>query len=58
MLKEMNLEIDRKCFGSLILDYEFEDFVKCRVLIDGWYKATIYAKNREEAIKLFREGNY
>ena len=58
MLKEMNLEIDRKCFGSLILDYEFEDYVKCRVLIDGWYKATIYAKNREEAIKLFREGNY
>ena len=54
----MNLEIDRKCFGSLILDYEFEDYVKCRVLIDGWYKATIYAKNREEAIKLFREGNY
>ena len=54
----MNLEINRKCFGSLILDYEFEDSVKCRVLIDGWYKATIYAKNREEAIKLFREGNY
>ena len=58
MLKEMNLEIDRKCFGSLILDYEFEDYVKCRVLIDGWYKAKISAKNREEAIKLFREGNY
>lgn len=58
MLKEMNLEIDRKCFGSLILDYEFDDSVKCRVLIDGWYKATIYAKNREEAIKLFREGKY
>lgn len=62
MTREMNLEIARQCFGSLILDYEweFEDEtgVYCRILNDGWYVGYLTARNREEAIEKFLSGNY
>ena len=60
----MENEIARKCFASLVLDVEYpgdEDipaYVKCRVLVDGWYRATIYAANREEAISRFYSGEW
>lgn len=58
MTKPRDELIARKCFASLWLDYEWEDFVSCRVLIDGWFKANLYAKDCEEAIDKFMKGDY
>ena len=60
-MTELNQEIARKCFASLVLDYEypgdelhgFEPFASGRVLIDGWYKADISASNRDELVEKF-----
>ena len=49
----MNLEIARRYFASLILDYESEFGVTCRVLIDGYYHSTFTAENRQAAIEKF-----
>lgn len=58
MLKELNECIDSKAFASLILDYEYDDYVSCRILIEDLFKARITAKNRTEAIEIFRGGQY
>ena len=63
---ELNQEIARRCFASLILDYEitqadinesgfygFIPHVTCRVLIDGYYHSTFTAENRQAAIEKF-----
>lgn len=50
---ELNIEIARRCFASLVLDYEFNDFVSCRVLIDGYYCSSFIASSREAAIEKF-----
>lgn len=62
MLKPMNECIDCVAFGSLILDYEFNEadglpaYVSCRVLIEDLYQTTIHAASRDEAIEIFRSG--
>ena len=58
MLKELNECIDCKAFASLILDYEFTNCVSCRVLIEDLMYARIQAKNRDEAIQIFRSGSW
>jgi len=66
MANEMNLEIARKCFASLVLDHEWKGCpelklkpaVYCRVLVDGWYVDAIYAPNREVAIEKFMSKNW
>lgn len=58
MLREMNELLAARGFGALILDYEWQDLVSCRVLIDGWYAATIHAANRDDAIKMFESGEW
>lgn len=66
MFKSKEECIARKAFGSLILDYEWEEdklfnlppCVSCRVLIDGTYKTTIHAETREEAINIFMSGEW
>ena len=51
-------------FAALILDAEYpaeyglSACVFCTVLIDGWYRARIVAKSREEAIKKFETTDY
>ena len=52
---ELNQEIARKYFASLILDYEYTDIVFCRVLIDGYYHSTFTAANRQVAIEKFND---
>ena len=56
MRKGRNECIDCRGFGSLILDYEWPDCVSCRVLIEDLYQTTIHAKDRAEAIEIFRTG--
>ena len=58
MLREKNEVIAVKCFASLGLDYEFSDYVSCRVLIDGWYDCGLIATSRDEAIEKFLSGKY
>ena len=56
--------IYKKCFASLILDYEFKGsdglppYVSGRVLVDGYFHSHISAGSREELIKNFINGNY
>lgn len=65
-MKDMNLPIARKCFAVLYLDSEYnadsilglESFVYCRVVVDGWYKDSISAATREEAIEKFYNGDW
>lgn len=52
-MSELNVEIARRFFASLILDYEFDNFVSCRVLIDGCFCRSLVASSREEAIEKF-----
>lgn len=52
-MHELNIEIARRFFASLILDYEFENCVSCRVLIDGYYCSSFIAPSREAAIEKF-----
>lgn len=54
MLRELNECIDCKGFAALILDYEWSDYVSCRVLIEDLYQGRIQAANRQEAIEKFR----
>lgn len=49
-------EIATKCFAHLYLDSEYEDIVFCRVTIEDVYQGIFTAKNREEAIEIFRSG--
>ena len=50
----MNETIAQKLFVKLVLDYEFEDMVCCRVILDDtWLKGRLSAKNRDEAIAKF-----
>ena len=55
MLREKNECIAARAFASLILDYEFEDYVSCRVLIEDLCVDRIHAASREEAIQAFKE---
>lgn len=50
---ELNQEIARRCFASLILDYEYTDIVFCRVLIDGYFCSNLTADSRQAAIEKF-----
>ena len=56
---ELNQEIARKFFVSLILDHEYPAvdnlpaLVVCRVLIDGYYHSKLTAETRQEAIEKF-----
>ena len=56
MVYEKNECIACKGFASLILDYEFSDYVSCRVLIEDLYSGYVVAENREKAIDIFRAG--
>ena len=57
-MRELNECISSKAFASLILDYEFSDSVSCRVLIEDLYSGYVVAKNRDEAIDIFRRGEW
>ena len=54
----LNECIDNKAFASLILDYEFSDYVLCRVLIEDLFQCRFHAANRQEAIDIFRSGKW
>jgi hypothetical protein len=58
MLRELNECIDSKGFASLILDYEWFDYVSCRILVEDLFQTRISAANRDEAIKVFRSGSW
>ena len=55
---ELNLPIARKIFMTLILDYESEYGVYCRILNDGWYYGQLTAPNVETAIEKFMNGQF
>lgn len=63
-MRNLNECIDSKAFASLILDSEYPEdkefglpaVVYCRVLIEDCWAADLSAKNREEAIEIFRSG--
>lgn len=56
---ELNQEIARKYFVSLILDHEYPvadglpACVFCRVLIDGYFCSNLTAETRQAAIEKF-----
>jgi len=50
--------IDTKAFASLILDYEWDDMVSVRVLIEDLFQKRYHARNRDEAIEIFRSGKW
>ena len=50
--------IAAKAFASLILDYEFSDYVSCRVLIEDLYSGEVVAGSRQEAIEIFKTGSW
>jgi len=66
MTQPMNTEIARKCFASLVLDYEypgderlgFEPFASGRVLVDGWWTADLVAKTRDELVAKFENTSW
>lgn len=58
MLREKNECIAARAFAALILDYEFDDYVSCRVLIEDLYQTRIHAANRAEAIEIFNSGKW
>ena len=58
MLREKNECIAARAFASLILDYEFPEYVSCRVLIEDLYQTRIHAANRAEAIEIFTSGKW
>lgn len=55
MIRELNECIASRAFASLILDYEFSDYVSCRVLIEDLCYDRITAATREEAIEKFKD---
>ena len=48
--------IDCKAFASLILDYEWEDMVSVRVLIEDVFQTRYHAAKREEVREIVRTG--
>ena len=52
-MRELNECIASRAFASLILDYEFSDYVSCRVLIEDLLDGRIHAATRAEAIEKF-----
>lgn len=66
MPNEKNIVIARKCFATLILDYEWdyiwdgkrEKGVYCRILIDLNYAGQLTAESREKAIEKFNHGEW
>lgn len=58
MVRELNQEIARKFFASLILDFEYPDIVFCRVLIDGYFCANFTTENRQAAIEKFNNTSW
>ncbi len=54
----LNECIDCKAFASLILDHESEHGVYCRILIEDLMHGEIFARNRAEAIEMFRNNDY
>jgi len=58
MLREKEECIDSRAFASLILDYEFSDYVSCRVLVEDLLRGYVVAKDRSEAIEKFRAGSW
>lgn len=50
--------IDTKAFASLILDYEWNDMVSVRVLFEDLFQGRYHAATRQEAIELFRSGEW
>ncbi len=62
----MNLAIAQKLFATLVLDQEWKGCkqfgikpgVYCRVLIDGWYRDSITAESRDQAIEKFMNTNW
>lgn len=57
-MRERNECIAAKCFGYLVLDYEFSDYVSCRILIEDVFQCRIHAATREEAINIFMSGSW
>ena len=62
-MKTLNKEIARKCFMSLVLDYDIPAdeygpaYISCRVLNDQNYFGCIVAGSIEEAVKKFMAGD-
>ena len=46
-MRELNECIASRAFASLILDYEFSDYVSCRVLIEDLLDGRIHAATSE-----------
>ena len=63
-MRPLNECIYRKCFASLMLDYEYDGcdglppYASGRVLIDGFLRAHISATSRAELIRAFINGEY
>ena len=57
-MRELNEYIASKGFGYLVLDYEWDDMVSCRILIEDLFQCRIHAASREEAIKIFMSGSW
>ena len=47
-----------KCFAYLWLDSEYDDIVFCRVTVEDLFRGRFTAKNREEAIEIFKSGEW
>lgn len=58
MLREKNECIAARAFAALILDYEFSDYVSCRVLIEDLCVKRIHAASRAEAVEIFNSGKW
>jgi len=58
MLRERNECIAARAFAAMILDYEFPDYVSCRVLIEDLCVKRIHAASRAEAVELFTTGKW
>ena len=65
-MTDMNLPIASKGFALLVLDHEWKGCPElkldsgcyCRILIDGWYRGSLIAENRKQAIDKFLAGNW
>lgn len=62
----MNETIAQKYFATLVLDQEWKGCEKlklkpgvyCRILVDGWYRDSLIAESREQAIEKFMNTNW
>ena len=65
-MTDMNLPIASKGFALLVLDHEWNGCPElklkpgcyCRILIDGWYRGSLTAENRDQAIEKFLNTNW